>query len=53
MSKILLLNGSPHRNGCTATALEEMMRVFEAEGIEVTNGKVDLEKYQMQCPNTC
>lgn len=34
MSKILLLNGSPHRNGCTATALEEMMRVFEAEGIE-------------------
>ena len=34
MSKVLLLNGSPHRNGCTATALEEMMRVFEAEGIE-------------------
>ena len=34
MSKVLLLNGSPHRNGCTSTALEEMMRVFEAEGIE-------------------
>ena len=34
MSKVLLLNGSPHQHGCTATALEEMIRVFESEGIE-------------------
>ncbi len=34
MSKVLLLNGSPHQHGCTATALEEMVRVFKAEGIE-------------------
>ncbi|MBR1383273.1 MAG: flavodoxin family protein [Ruminococcus sp.] len=34
MSKVLLLNGSPHPHGCTATALEEMIRVFEAEGVE-------------------
>ena len=34
MEKILLLNGSPNANGCTATALDEMIRVFEAEGIE-------------------
>ena len=34
MSRILLLNGSPHANGCTATALKEMISVFEAEGIE-------------------
>ncbi len=34
MSKVLLLNGSPHANGCTATALEEMIKVFEIEGIE-------------------
>lgn len=34
MSKVLLLNGSPHANGCTAAALEEMIKVFEAEGIE-------------------
>lgn len=34
MSKVLLINGSPHAHGCTATALEEMMRVFEAEGVE-------------------
>ena len=34
MSKVLLLNGSAHKHGCTATALEEMIRIFEAEGIE-------------------
>ncbi|MBO6041331.1 MAG: flavodoxin family protein [Oscillospiraceae bacterium] len=34
MPKVLLLNGSPHAKGCTATALEEMIRVFEEEGIE-------------------
>ena len=34
MAKVLLLNGSPKSNGCTATALAEMIRVFEAEGIE-------------------
>ena len=34
MSKVLLINGSAHRNGCTATALDEMIRVFEAEGVE-------------------
>ena len=34
MSKILLLNGSPHIHGCTATALDEMIKVFEKENIE-------------------
>ena len=34
MAKVLLLNGSPHAHGCTAAALEEMIRVFSAEGIE-------------------
>ena len=34
MSKVLLLNGSPHVHGCTATALEEMIKVFEEEGVE-------------------
>ena len=32
--KVLMLNGSPHREGCTAVALNEMIRVFEAEGVE-------------------
>lgn len=34
MAKILLLNGSPHQHGCTAAALDEMIRVFEEEGLE-------------------
>ncbi len=34
MAKVLLLNGSPHPKGCTATALQEMISVFDAEGIE-------------------
>ena len=32
--KVLMLNGSPRRGGNTARALEEMARVFAAEGIE-------------------
>lgn len=34
MAKVLLLNGSPHPNGCTATALQEMIETFRSEGIE-------------------
>ena len=33
MAKVILLNGSPKAGGCTATALAEMIAVFEAEGI--------------------
>ncbi len=33
--KVLLVNGSPRANGNTALALEEMVKVFEAEGIEI------------------
>ena len=32
--KVLLINGSPHANGCTAAALKEMISVFNAEGVE-------------------
>lgn len=32
--KVLLLNGSPHANGCTAAALKEMIRVFETAGVK-------------------
>ena len=34
--KVLLINGSPHEHGCTAAALEEMIRIFEEEGVETT-----------------
>lgn len=32
--KVLLINGSPRANGCTATALEEMINTFREEGVE-------------------
>lgn len=32
--KVLLLNGSPRKNGNTAIALEEMAKVFHQEGME-------------------
>ena len=32
--KVLMINGSPHKEGNTATALQEMKKVFEQEGIE-------------------
>ena len=34
MSKVLLLNGSPHAGGCTAEALKEMIKIFNEEKIE-------------------
>lgn len=34
MAKVLLINGSPRANGCTFTALNEMINVFKNEGIE-------------------
>lgn len=33
--KVLMINGSPHREGNTAIALKEMEQIFEQEGIEV------------------
>ena len=32
--KVLVINGSPHIHGCTATALDEVIGVLNAEGIE-------------------
>ena len=32
--KVLLVNGSPHRNGCTDTALREVAGALQAEGID-------------------
>lgn len=34
MAKVLLINGSPHPQGCTAEALKEVQRTLESEGIE-------------------
>lgn len=32
--KVLLVNGSPHKKGCTYTALEEVAKTLEENGIE-------------------
>ena len=34
MYKVILLNGSPRADQCTATALKEMIKVFDEEGVE-------------------
>ena len=33
--KVMMINGSPHSKGNTAIALDEMKKIFEADGIEV------------------
>ena len=38
--KVLLINGSPKRNGNTALALKEMAEIFAQEGIEAENVQV-------------
>ena len=38
--KVLMLNGSPKKNGNTATALKEMEKIFAQEGIEVETVQV-------------
>lgn len=32
--KVLLFNGSPHKNGCTYTALEEIANTLKEEGVD-------------------
>ena len=35
--KVLLVNGSPHKNGCINMALEEIAQTLKEEGITFTN----------------
>jgi len=32
--KVLIINGSPHAKGNTATAINEVVKIFESEGVE-------------------
>lgn len=32
--KVLMVNGSPHEEGCTYTALEEVAKALEKAGVE-------------------
>ncbi len=38
--KVLMINGSPRKNGNTAISLKEMEKIFQAEGIEVETVQV-------------
>ena len=38
--RVLIINGSPRANGNTSLALEEMVKIFEAEGVEVENVQI-------------
>ena len=49
--KVLLINGSPHTNGCTATALAEMARLFEQENTEAQEAKSE-EAEQEETPES-
>ncbi len=41
--KVLLVNGSPHRNGCTFTALSEIAKTLNEEGVETEIFQVGIE----------
>ena len=40
--KVLLINGSPHKTGCTSRALKEVSNTLNKEGIDTeTNDRLD------------
>ena len=47
--KVLLINGSPKKNGNTAIALEEMVKVFEKEGVKDNCKLVVTDKAHWWC----
>ena len=42
--KVLLINGSPHAHGCTATALNEVAKTLNENGVETELLEVALTK---------
>ncbi len=45
--KVLMLNGSPHAQGNTYTALHEMELIFTAEGIETEIVQIGFRTHQI------
>lgn len=45
MAKVLFLNGSPHLHGCTATALDEMIKAIAAAREEGGYPEVEHDMY--------
>lgn len=44
--KVLLINGSPHKNGCTYTALSEIEKELNKQGIETTMFQIGTKPIQ-------
>ena len=42
--KVLIVNGSPHRNGNVSVAIRELKQVFAAEGVEVENVELGVKR---------
>ena len=42
--KVLIVNGSPHRDGNVSVAIAELKKVFAAEGIEVENVEIGIKR---------
>ena len=42
--KVLIVNGSPHRDGNVSVAIRELKKVFAAEGIEVENVELGIKR---------
>ena len=42
--KVLMINGSPNKEGCTYTALSEVASVLEKEGIETGSKDYEFSK---------
>ena len=42
--KVLIVNGSPHREGNVSVAVEELKKAFAAEGVEVENVELGIKR---------
>ena len=42
--KVLIVNGSPHRDGNVSVAIRELKQVFAAEGVEVENVELGIKR---------
>ena len=45
---VLLINGSPRKNGCTYTALSEVARILEEEGLETRIEQASMDKAEIE-----
>lgn len=51
---VLLINGSPHQNGCTKAALDEIAKTLKEEGIDSTHGWIGRDPIrECQACGTC